>query len=74
MSSLTAQWHKRNKFGEIVIAVPFSQRSDAQYFAKFIAKNVTRFSLIGCHQAGEKWEVVYRPRSQNPWPSRRQSA
>jgi hypothetical protein len=69
--SLTAKWHKRNKFGEIVIAVPFTQRTDAQYFAKFIAKNVTRFSLIGCRQAGEKWEVVYRPRSQYPWQERR---
>ena len=63
----TSKWHTTNKWSELIYTVPFATRQDAMHFTKFIGVNITRFSLVGCHRAGQGWEVVYRRRSLSPW-------
>jgi len=69
----TSKWRALNMYGETIYTIPFRQFHDAKNFAKLIAKNHTRFSLIGCHHrppilnCDMPWEVIYRIRKESPW-------
>src|SRR5262245_47462683 len=48
-----------NKFGEVVYRVEFARSSQAHSFAKMIAANPTRFSILGLDQVGDVWVLRY---------------
>lgn len=56
-----------NRFGEPVHRTQFETWPAARAFARMIAANIRRFSIIGVRAEGDFWVVTYRSRSTAPW-------
>jgi len=56
-----------NRFGEPVHVSSFTTWPEASRFARMIAGNVTRFSILGVRAQGDLWVVTYRSRTTAPW-------
>lgn len=56
-----------NRFGEPVHRTQFQTWPAARAFARMIAANVRRFSILNVRAEGDLWVVTYRTRSTAPW-------